>query len=770
MYQTGKSSPQHQKHAILKANLNNESKFFMQPNRTKLFKSLGTAGLLFCLLIPFQNCGKLSAISTHLLDSSSTAPTPQVFLPAPNAEPTTSWFGNSFGKAPQVMPLDVESLFVDPTGHVFSNAYWSETGNQSGIFKEGSSLAFMEGLQGWGRTGGYAVAASDNFVFIAMTQSGCDGGNDLLNSNGVRQYPPCGTAWIAIRRYDRSGHAAPFAGGVGYDGSMKIINSLSTNDGHVIQPAIPRGMHVLGTNLYVADPVSNQILIYSISDLSAVSSFNVTSPLSITHDANNFLWIGQTDGSIRQYTVLGALTGLSVHVPNLVGLAVDLQNRLLVADGGPDQNIKIVTGLTATPTVTGSIGEVGGVGGGSLPGALGDLKFNGLVGVGADNSGNIYVAQNGKGVARDAGFNFNVEIKSLSPNLSVNWHLFTNEYVNGGVFDPLGDGQSVYTTFMHYTSSVADSATFSRFGFPDDPRNHIGRGFLHPIALRWINGKKFLFMSGMFPAGLFIFKFDGELATPSGILSSSLISDSNSQPWPVNQPTANNGAWIWRDQNGDSSQNSNEYEAGDSGGNDRYGWWVDLNGDVWQGTQDGVRRYQIQSLDPNGNPIYHLANSTLFPLPANLTWIGRLIHQEATDTVFITGYQGSETDDGCWGTLGKTLVRLDHFTTNPTIAWQTKMPFNCSTGEAPKAMDIAGQALFTAESTDGGSGGGYVRVYDIATGIQTVQFYPGSAVGGSNGVSWTDIPYALHAFERRNGQYLLLNEDDLFGKILSYSW
>lgn len=103
--------------------------------------------------------------------------------------------------------------------------------------------------------------------------------------------------------------------------------------------------------------------------------------------------------------------------------------------------------------------------------------------------------------------------------------------------------------------------------------------------------------------------------------------------------------------------------------------------------------------------------------------------------------------------------------------WTIKLPVNPD-GEgkgkplSPESLALAGDCLFVGMvkpepdkqqvhilSRDGGS---YVGT-----------FVPGPEVGGTG---WLDMPYAIQAMRRRNGEYLLLVEDDWRGKNLLYRW
>jgi len=311
------------------------------------------------------------------------------------------------------------------------------------------------------------------------------------------------------------------------------------------------------------------------------------------------------------------------------------------------------------------------------------------------------------------------------------------------------------------------AVTMDRFAYPDDPRLKMSSGFVYPVALRHIQGRKFLFMTSMYATGLIIYRFDGEIAVPAGWLSAGAVSTSDGK-FPRNQP---DGVWIWRDTNGNGAFDQNEYSAGDPDLNGSFAWSVDDEGNIWS-AGDAIRRYKIQGLDPSGNPIYDNNKSEVFNIPLDFSRVERIHYFPATDTLYVAGFRPGQSDDGCWGQVGKSLARFERFATRrPAKQFQIDIPSNCHGLVVPKAMDIAGDAIFIVDVSSGGHGTGLLRVYDAKTGAGTLSFHADPAVvGGISNTGWIDIPYGLRAFRRANGQYLVFVEDDLKSKVLMYSW
>ncbi|MBQ7029851.1 MAG: hypothetical protein IJN32_06370, partial [Thermoguttaceae bacterium] len=57
---------------------------------------------------------------------------------------------------------------------------------------------------------------------------------------------------------------------------------------------------------------------------------------------------------------------------------------------------------------------------------------------------------------------------------------------------------------------------------------------------------------------------------------------------------------------------------------------------------------------------------------------------------------------------------------------------------------------------------------DAATGQVLGAFVPGGEVG--EGAGWQDMPYSVAALKRKNGDYLILVEEDWRGKNILYRW
>ncbi len=672
---------------------------------------------------------------------------------------TTSWIGNSFGGGDKWVQIQISGMYVDSNGTVYTNSPWDEGGREVGIYQNGDIIGQAADLHGWGRSGGVAVTASGQYLYVAMQQSN--------SGHPGEDYPPQGIDWHCVRRYDLSGKPAPFSGGRGHDQSMLIVSTKH----EVTGLATARG------ELYVSDKEDNKVHVYSTETMKELRNFSVANPGKIAIDSQGNLWIIQEKGhstpaKILQYSREGTkLSKTITDVENPSAIAINNQGKLLVAENGQAQQV-LVYNITNQAVQVGSFGIKGGIYTG-IPGEVKDLKFAGLSGVGTDAAGNIYISNDG--------FNRSgVDLRVFSPSGKLKSRLLGLNFIDNADVDPMTDGLDVYTKHHHYIMDYSKTNgkewtdkgyTLNAVKYPQDPRLHTG---MDGTFFRRIHGKPFLFLTNMYGDMLELFRFqkdtDGEIAIPSGMF---VATSPNSKrifqgDWPPNQPEE--GEWIWRDGNGNGKFDAGEYV---SSKDNPYvgGWWVDSKGDVWKAlrTQDGVgiRHYPLQGFDAHGNPIYTYASMKKQSHPSIFTDLRRLEYYPETDTMYLSGYtKAHPTIHSDYAKLiGSEIARFDHWSQgNRTPRWRIVVPTDVTSPPdvlTPAAMSVAGNYVFIVTSKTA-----EVYAYNTTTGKQVQKLKPGKEVASESG--WVDIPYGIRAFRRANGEYLVFVEEDLKGKVIMY--
>jgi hypothetical protein len=680
---------------------------------------------------------------------------PKLATSAPAATSyTTSWLGNTFGGGSQWVQNNVYGMHVAPDGTVYTNSRWDESGREAGIYKDGKVIGRSSELHGWGRLGGPAITVGGKYVYLSMSQE----------QEGVQgqDYPPKETVWYAVRRYTLSGAPAPFAGGRGYDKSMLIV-SKSKHDPSTgpINPIL--GLASANNELYVSDKATNQIRVYSTDTMTELRSWSFSRPGQITVDRRGDLWIVQAKDDrnppkILHYSKTG--TPLPEKITDVIdptALAVDKQGRLLVAENGPRQQVLIYR-VAGAPKLVGTFGKEGGIYS-DKRGEVGDLKFYGITGIGADAGGNLYVNSNG---FSDGVNGSGTDLRKFSPSGALAWQLHGLAFVDNADVDPSSDGTNVFTKHEHFVMDYSKGSgkewkykayTLDKFRYPDDPRLH--REYATAFVRR-IGGQRFLYLTDMYASHLAVFRFDGEIAVPCLMFAKEPMKN-----WPNHQPESS--GWIWRDRNGDGSIQKNEYESLGAGNSSIWGWEIDSKGDVWQASTE-IIRYRQQGLDSHGTPLYTREASEVVSVPSPFDKVERIKYFPDTDVMYLAGYTSDRPNaQGDWGRVGREIVRYDRWSKDKNVRWRLTLPFNPANNLSMKAMDVAGDRVFAVDSKTAA-----VYAYSAAEGNSVAKITPGPEVNSESG--WVDIPYGIRAYQKSNGEYLVFVEEDAKGKVIMYRY
>ncbi len=702
--------------------------------RTEKFLLFLSAALAISIIVAIQLDGKITPAAS-------------------SSRYTTSWIGNSFSGGDKWVQIQISGMYVAPDGTIYTNSIWDEAGREVGIYRDGDVIGKADDLHGWGRHGGDAITVDDKYMYVAMQQSGID--------QKKEGFPPKGTKWYCVRRYDLTGKTAPFTNGKGWDKSMLIVSNKDE----------VTGLATVGQELFVSDSAANKVRVYNKSTMKELRSFDLAKPGNIAVDKTGNLWIIKGKQVVHYSKQGKQLNGIISNLSNPSAVAINNRDRLLVAENGQNQQIFIYD-IKNNPKQIGTFGTKDGIYAG-IPGRIKDLKFYGISGVGSDSRGNIYVSNDG--------FNRSgVDLRKFSASGKLQWKLLGLQFIDNADVDPYKNGLNVYTKNerfeMDYSKQAGKEATYkgytlNAFKYPQDPRLHTAPDA--PIVRR-IQGKKFLFLTNMYGGMLQIYRFnektDGEIAIPSGMF---VRTHPNGKPavskdYPPFQPSK--GEWIWRDKNGNGKFESNEYDKSED-----YpyvgGWWVDSKGDIWKSlrTQDGVgiRHFPLQGLDKNGNPIYSYSKMEKVSHPEKFGDLRRIEYFPETDTMYLSGYtpDNPAINNDYAKLIGSEIARYDNWSKgNRKPRYRIVLPVDKSAPPevlGPASMSIAGDYVFavTVKKAE-------VYVYDAKTGRQVKVLRPGPEVFGETG--WVDIPYGVRAFKRKNGEYLVFVEEDAKAKVMMY--
>ncbi len=642
----------------------------------------------------------------------------------------SSWIGNTFSGTPGWIPHDIDDIFVAADGTVYTNVRWEENRNNVVAIKDGEYVA---GISPFDFTGGGNVPRA---VGKAIT------GNEqyIFYSSAYAEGMP---AEEAITRRDRP----------------------DINTGHL---SVDLGVRIGGlaaTEEEVFAACDDGILRVFNLELEALREFPITpSPGKMDIDAQGALWLIE-GGILSRYDPEGTRLEQEIVLPDDVvatAVAVMPDGRLLVADAGWREQVRIYRDITTSPELDSLFGETGGIYAGDMPGRHGPLRFLGPIGVGADLDGNIYIAHS----LPAENYIGSAMIQSHTQEGTLNWQVLGQEWIDALVIDPETE-TDIYSKKSRYTADFSKPAgeewtlkatTIHRHLFPDDPR--LKRGHKGGVLLRVIDGHRFLYVNDMH-GKYFIYRFDpenfGEIAIPAGRVTRSEI---------------------WYDADGDGYEASSEVTEMSTA--ESRGWWVDEEGTIWQATRQGIiYKYPLESIDENGVPVYGVENRREFTNPGPIEDVRRIYYDAENDILYLGGGT-SEDPVQHWKPMGPNLVRYDNWHGDPALRWHLVLPYQLADFQhesyEPHGFDLAGDHIFIVWV-------GNVPDYDIRRGTVGV-FREEDPLGedgflgylesplafGIQHVGLMDIVHAINAYQSSNGEYFVFIEDDARTKNVMFRW
>lgn len=707
----------------------------------------------------------------------------------------TSWIANDGGVPRTHVPHSMDAIFVRGDGTVATICNWDEGGTNVGIWKDGKiiSIPVESGTGSWGRNSGKAVAMDDQYVYQLMRFNG-NSGNDNLNSNGLRMYPPKGSGieWQLITRYNvNDGSAAKFSEGYGPLNNMlfvcpqdsRYLEGLAITDDLLITavPGIPE--------LQIADSLK----IYDKATMSStpVGGFRINEGGVgfIYADKKGFVWMLQGKKILAINLTTGAIRPQStINLPADVDaktFSIDTddcgEDRLLVANSGKDLNVLIYTNIYNAPTLSKTFGVKGGIlvkspkngGGEYLQGEAGPMRFPGPTGVGVDDNGNIYISNMFVNMPNAILYSYNEATETM------NWKQ------EGLAFTSTADFDEVQKNRVYNMDKIFDldydkkggrmdtfiAATSDAFAFPSDMR--LEPNPPSPIKTsawkRKVNGTDYLFVSNMYSTILAGYRFDKEKYGYIAVPCVELRAD---------------GIHFWEDTNGDGQKDNNEITRYPASGN-TFSTYPDHNGNIWMAdnanqvvTGPAFRVWRVKGSTAD-NVLQYDAPKT-YKLPSYITLANRVLYDAERDEMIVSCYTTANPtpNTAIWGQVGTTILtfknmnqRFANIETVPSSEWKADqeliIPASASASLpdvaiSAKAMTYAGDYLFTFLTADG-----KINIYERdGSNAYVGQLGPGDEVQRRSG--WTDFTYALNARKNDDGTYELLAEENAFAKIIHY--
>ncbi len=664
------------------------------------------------------------------------------FLPRATLNQSTTWLGNTFsggGRNTKWVQNFMFTSAVNAGGRVFTASHWDEAHRESGIYENGDVIGNCAGAIG------EAVAVNGTHVFVGA-------------KNGIKQFT-----------FDGKPTGKVFA-----------------------LPNMPRYLSANASEIYVSDAVENRVIVLNIESSAQTAGWSVSQPGALAATAAGEVWVVENiqrqawDG--RYWMIDEAKPAKILHysrsgekLPGEIAgdkpdwkptaLAFDPQGRLMIGDDGPRHQV-LFFDVTVAPKLVSAFGAHGGLGSGT-PGVAEPDKFWGITGVGADRDGNIFVTLNEQGCV----------LRKFTPAGKLAWELANHIFVDVADFDPASDGEHIYAKQEHFVFDYTKppgqgwrlhAHTLDATKYPQDPRLWMandGHSLMSPFMRRLNNGKLYMFIGGMNSETLAIYRFVGEIAVPAGLVAKSHYSSKGAPNYPPHQP--GNGEWLWRDSNGDGAFQADEFSqpANPQTHSERWNWFVDARGDIWTDVKEGLRKFPLQGFDAHGNPIYDFASAQVIASPAPFDRVSRMEYDATTDTLFLSGYTPEHPHDGkFWKEGGRVLARYNEWSTgNRTPKWTSLWHWaegGPETYATPHCFAVVGDFIHVGYFHRGGPV--VNRIYNAHTGELVGEMRPGPEVNGVIGD--IDAVSAIRAMQRKNGEQIILQEDDRYGKVVMFRW
>lgn len=712
--------------------------------------------------------GGSSASATAVFDS--------IYIGPPRLEYRTTWAGNTYSNdADRYVSMNLTALYVGPDGRSYTNSHYDEAGESAKVY--GSDGRVQRAISGTGY---------NNCIGSRCIGEGSVTG-DSQNIYMLKPVSASGVVYDVILQTNLNGAS-----------SVTITPATKTTIG---------GMAAGNGELYLSDVTNNRILVVNTTTRAELTgrSFPFTRPGAIAIDRRGNLWITQRasdhGSSVVQYTPAircyrpdGTFTGQEItDVVHPWAVAIDpTQDRLLVVERGPAQNIRFYALGGAAPVFTSTFGVPGGIFTGPNPGVINDpanggwQRLYGPNGVGMDAQGNLYVSCGAVGS----------HLRKFDPQGNLVWQLTGLPYVDAPDFDPATDGQDLYSHRGHFALDYTQTAPGSEWRFAGMSHNLLApAGQQRPTGANTVirrlgpNNHRFMFttpMKGISGSGgpLRIYRYNGEIAIPCGAVESVSGTDNFR---------------LWVDRNGDGMETTDEYsEITPRPREFMPAFDVDAQGNlsillmnptsrVEQAGSNYLRVFRCLGVNEHGVPLYSFDAGAYEDqlLPFDLAYPYRFRYDSANDAMFLSGFTYDLTHKLArydnWNSAGRRL-RFLRTLPRPTGDLPATPEDNANFlyfppyGETPDfkagsgnngffsfTLDVAGDKVFLGELW------GPIHVYDANLGNPVTRLIPGPEVSGVAG--WTDIYMGVRAFRRSNGEYVIVREDaGIRARNLIFRW
>lgn len=693
-----------------------------------------------------------------------------------------TWVHNTFpgGYTTGWVQTGVFDMLVQPDGTLLLGSVWDESHKEVGYYRDGKAL--RQGFSG----GTSALASDGQYLYIGVSGMSKPRSGirrlKLLAPDQMAQASPLPDPILEAGSppWNKAPlQFAPFATGEGPEG---IVWQATEKPWQEIVCMLPHG-----NELWVTRQGVNRIQVLNRETGAALRTIELPAEpgrMVATPQGE----VGAIAGTPPQGEVWvivgtevwelkadGTPTGLKIKAEKPTSLAFNAFGQLLVGDDGPrqqvleyDPKIHLATNIFHKPVVTvalqdWALGVKGGVFAPPRPGQMGPDRLWGVKSIGLDAAGNLYVLGNLS------------LVRSYTPKGELRWQMEATSFCTVGGMDPASDCRELYTGDTHYTLGTSPTPTLATSPMPGsspwrwtgvltDPNRWKGLATAGDGYLLRHNGQLLRYGLGL-DLRIHVQEPNSEIFKPAGLY----CYDGRASQGYREAPAPKDGVYTWNDLNGDGAMQAEEITTLPAGSPPMQ-WSVDVQVDpdfgLWQPQgRWGIRYLPLKGWTAAGAPIYDLAQSKVLPRPAEFIEVGAVWYEPAGDTLYVGGVTWDHPLNGneSWGWVGREIIRYDDWN-KPTrhIVSRMVVPPEAWT---PRAWTILHQRnlVFVAEM-----GTAVTFVYDSTTGKLVGILEPDKSQFGPSG-GWYDRTAAIRAYQRRNGEIVMVAEDSLSNKSIIYT-
>jgi len=472
------------------------------------------------------------------------------------------------------------------------------------------------------------------------------------------------------------------------------------------------GLAASNRYLVATQASAGRVYVFDLFTKKQVSNFAVASASLVAMNSSDEIFVlsATTPKKVYKYNISGNKLADVITFSAETSpacMAVDNRGRLMIGDNGSSKQI-LFFDVSKTPAVAdGTFGKYGGIQWGEE--FTHDKLWN-ITGCGTDAQGNIYVTMNDNGSF----------ITKVSPRGERIWQMYNTLFVDNGGFDPASDGKDFYTPAEHFVLDFAQKAG------SDSKLAHITgqEASFNSAIIRRKDGHLLRYKTGMFGNAYQVFVYDGYKSVSAG----------------YTHPE------------------------------DSWGSYVDKNGTIWDGSSGTIKKTAITGFNSSGYPTFVTTNAGT--RPAIFKDIQRLVYDADSDVMYIAGYTYDHPIVPDWGQIGTEIARYDNWSGTPVFKWRKYVQREYQgIYSNPNVICQAGDYIFYGGGSNNGmSENGDVWIMRKSDGELVGVMEPTSVVGGKGNTGWIDMGFAMDAFRRSNGEYLVAVEEDFMGRNLIYRW